>query len=375
MPKFLRSVATYFAVALGLCGIFVILFVWGLPPFSSSVQQRTEDAYIRGNVTAISPQLAGYVIDVPVQDYQRVQEGDVLVRIDDRIYVQQLAQARAALDEARANLMNANSNEETAKAQVTQARAQVASAEAALEVAQLNLRRTRKLHEKGFAATSQADEYRATFDQAQASLDAQRAALVVAEQRVITTRVNRKTLAAAVESAQAQVELAQINLEHTRITAPGDGVLGAVGVHVGQYVTAGTTATYLVPRDIWVVANYKETQLGRIRIGQPVSFTVDAQGGARFSGHVERFSPATGSEFSVLKSDNATGNFTKVAQRVPVRISIDDDQPDVERLVPGMSVVTLVDTSAEALPAESAEGVGGLSTPAEQQLGEAVAVR
>nr|WP_321457328.1 HlyD family secretion protein [uncultured Cohaesibacter sp.] len=375
MPKFLRSVATYIAVAFGLCGIFVVLFVWGLPPFSSANQQRTDDAYIRGNVTTISPQLAGYIVDVPVQDYQQVKEGDLLVQIDDRIYVQQLAQAKATLEKAEASLQNASSNEETAQAQVSEARAQVASAHAALEIARLNLSRTQKLHKKGFAATSLADEYSAAFDQAKASLEAQRAALVIAQQNVKTTKVNRRSLQAAVASAKAQVQLAQINLEHTRIRAPRDGALGQIGVHVGQYVTAGTTATYLVPRDIWVVANYKETQLEKMLVGEPVRFAVDAQGGAIFMGRVERFSPATGSEFSVLKSDNSTGNFTKVAQRIPVRISIDDNQANVEQLVPGMSVITWVDTSMGKRPSSIASGVGGSSLPTAHRSGKEFAER
>ena len=374
MPKFLRTIATYVAIAFGLCGIFLVLYVWGLPPFNATNLQRTEDAYIKGHVTTISPQLAGYIVDVPVQDYQHVTKGQTLVRIDDRIYVQQLAQAKAALQEAQVTLKNADSNEETARAQVDQAKAQVASAKAALEIARLNLKRTSKLHEKGFAATSQADQYRATFDQAQASFDAQKAALIVAEQRVSTTRVNRDALTAAVASAQAQVQLAEINLEHTHITAPRDGVLGIVGVQVGQYVTAGTAATHLVPSEVWVIANYKETQLAKMRIGQPVTFTVDAQNDKRFTGHVERFSPATGSEFSVLKSDNATGNFTKVAQRVPVRISIDNNQEDANQLVPGMSVITIVDTSVQ-IDEDSAKGVGGLSLPDTKLTPKAVARR
>ncbi|WP_319412506.1 HlyD family secretion protein [uncultured Cohaesibacter sp.] len=363
MPKFLRTFATYVALAFGLCGIFIVLYVWGLPPFSATDLQRTEDAYIRGQVTTISPQLAGYVVEVPVQDYQHVKAGQTLIRIDDRIYVQQLEQAKATLQEAEVSLENADSNEETANAQVEQAKAEIASAKAALEIARLNLERTSKLHEKGFAATSLADEYRAAFDQAEASLAAQKAALIVAEQTVRTTKVNRKSLKAAVASAKAQVELAEIDLEHTRITAPRDGTLGSIGVHVGQYVTAGTTATYLVPNEIWVVANYKETQLANMRVGQPVTFTVDAQNNAAFSGHVERFSPATGSEFSVLKSDNSTGNFTKVAQRVPVRISIDSNQDHTEGLVPGMSVITEVNT-AYKIADGTAAGVGSLSTPA-----------
>jgi multidrug resistance efflux pump len=141
--------------------------------------------------------------------------------------------------------------------------------------------------------------------------------------------------------------LAEIDLQNTRITAPEDGQLGEVGARLGQYVSAGTQLLTLVPERIWVVANFKETQLPGMSVGQPVTFTVDALNHAALNGRIERFSPAAGSEFSVIRTDNATGNFTKVAQRVPVRISIDPGQALADRLVPGMSVVVSVDTNAQ----------------------------
>ena len=155
------------------------------------------------------------------------------------------------------------------------------------------------------------------------------------------------------------MRLAEIDLQNTRITAPRDGQLGEVGARVGQYVSVGTQLMALVPDRIWVVANFKETQLAGMRAGQPVTFTVDAFQHASLTGHIERFSPAAGSEFSVLKADNATGNFTKVAQRVPVRIAVDPGQNLTNRLAPGMSVVVSIDTTA---PVE-AEAIASTGTP------------
>jgi multidrug resistance efflux pump len=163
-----------------------------------------------------------------------------------------------------------------------------------------------------------------------------------------------------VQGAEAAVHLAEIDLQNTRIVAPQDGRLGEIGARVGQYVSAGTQLLAVVPEKIWVVANFKETQLPGMKVGQPVTLQVDALEHARLSGHIEQFSPAAGSEFTVLKADNATGNFTKVAQRVPVRIAIDPNQDLAERLAPGMSVEVSVNTEAPAVP-ESIAANGGVA--------------
>jgi multidrug resistance efflux pump len=155
-------------------------------------------------------------------------------------------------------------------------------------------------------------------------------------------------LTAQIRTAEAQVKLAQINLDNTVIRAPRDGQLSESGVRQGQYVTAGSQLMFLVPDLQWVIANYKETQVRDIRAGQAATFAVDALGEARLTGRVEGFAPATGSEFSVLRPDNASGNFTKVVQRLPVRIAIDPNQPLAARLRPGMSVVTSIDTASAA---------------------------
>jgi multidrug resistance efflux pump len=337
-----------FGVILGLIAIFgvvLVLYAWKLPPFTGAVQQ-TDNAFVRGQVTIISPQVSGYVTSVHVQDYQVVKQGELLATVDDRIYRQQLDQATANLHAAEAALANSANTQASAQGTVAQRRASIASAEAALVQAQANATRARKLFEGGWVAQAQIDTTQASLRAAQAAVAEANASQGVAQSGVSSAVVSRGSLEAAVEAARAQVRLAQINLDNTRIIAPADGRLGEVSVRLGQSVVAGSTQlTSLVPNLIWVNANMKETQLKNIRIGQPVTMTVDSLGGATLSGLVERISPATGSEFSVIKPDNATGNYTKVAQRVPVRIAIDPNQEVTARLAPGMSVVAKIDTS------------------------------
>lgn len=344
MTRLFRSLSTYVALAIGLVGVTVILYAWRLPPFVSAVE-TTENAYVRGQVTVIAPQLAGYVAEVPVQDFATVKQGDLLLRIDDRIFAQKLEQARASLAAQRAALANSDQARATAEARLRAAVANVASAEAALRTAEANWGRIEPLRERGVVSQTSTDQSQQALDQARASLTATNAAVDVARQDVQTAIVNRQSLVAAVEGAEAAVHLAEIDLQNTRILAPQDGRLGEVSARLGQYVSAGTQLMALVPAQTWVMANFKETQLAGMRVGQPVTFTVDALRHASLTGKIERFSPAAGSEFSVIRADNATGNFIKIAQRVPVRIAIDPGQPLANELAPGMSVVVSVDTS------------------------------
>lgn len=345
MTRILRSVSTYIALAIGLVGLGIILYAWRLPPFTSAVEV-TENAYVRGQVTLIAPQLAGYVAEVPVQDFAAVKRGDLLLRIDDRIFTQKLEQARAGLAAQRAALANSDQSRAAAEARLRAAEANVASAEAALRTAEANWGRIEPLRERGVVSQTSTDQSQQALDQARAAITATNAAVDVARQDIQTAIVNRQSLVAAVEGAEAAVHLAEIDLSNTRITAPQDGRLGEVSARLGQYVSAGTQLMALVPDQVWVIANFKETQLAGMRTGQPVSFTVDALRHAVLTGKIERFSPAAGSEFSVIRPDNATGNFIKIAQRVPVRITVDPGQPLAERLAPGMSVVVSVNTSA-----------------------------
>lgn len=345
MPKAAQTLRFGAAVLIGLAGAFTVLYAWRLPPFQSSVQ-TTENAYVRGQVTIIAPQLAGYVTEVAVRDFQRVHAGELVARIDDRIYSQKLLQAQATLDIQRANLANADQSRRSAEARIGASEAQRDAARTALETAQANARRVEALLGRGVSTQSAADQARASLAQARSALHQAEASLEVARQDLQTIIVNRTSLQAALENAEAAIRLAEIDLQNTRIVAPQDGKLGEIGVRLGQYVAAGTQMAALVPDRKWLIANFKEGQLHGMRVGQPVSFTVDALPDAVMHGRIEDFSPATGSEFSVLRADNATGNFTKVAQRVPVRIAIDANQPEAEHLAPGMSVVVSIDTAS-----------------------------
>ncbi|HEV7307752.1 HlyD family secretion protein [Ensifer sp.] len=347
MLKVLRSPTALIVLMAGIAGVALVLYAWRLPPFQSAVEM-TENAYVRGYVTVMSPQLSGYVADVPVHDYETVKAGEVLVKIDDRIYAQKLAQAQATLAAQKAALANSYQQELSAKAGIAASQAQIDSARAAFNRARSTWDRIRPLTEKGVATRSDADQARAGFEQADAAVNQAEAGFQVATQALATTLGARAGLEAAVTGAGAAVELARIDLENTRILAPRDGRLGEIGARVGQYVTAGSQLLALVPNDVWVVANFKETQLDGMRAGQPVTISVDALHKSELTGHIERFAPAAGSEFSVIRPDNATGNFIKVAQRVGVRIAVDPGQPLAEMLSPGLSVVVRVDKDAPA---------------------------
>ncbi|GHD15609.1 HlyD family secretion protein [Tianweitania populi] len=347
MSKLFRHSATLIALALGLLGVTLVLYAWRLPPFTSAVE-TTDNAYVRGQVTIVAPQLAGYVMEVPVQDYQQVKKGDLLVRLDDRIFRQKLEQAKANLAAQEASLSNSEQQRRSAEARVRSGEAALDGAQVSFDIATKNFSRIEPLLKNGVVTASEADQSRSAVEQARAARGQAQASLDVARQDLESTVVARGSLEAAVEGARAAVALADIDLQNTRITAPEDGRLGEVGARLGQYVSAGTQLVAVVPARKWVVANFKETQLAGMKLGQTVRMTVDALHHAQLTGHIERFAPATGSEFSVLRPDNATGNFTKVAQRLPVRIALDPDQPLTENLAPGMSVVVTIDKTADA---------------------------
>ncbi len=353
MLKKIFTPVTLIVLLGGVAGVALVLYAWRLPPFSSHVEM-TDNAYVRGYVTTMSPQVSGYVVDVPVKDYQEVKQGDLLVKIDDRIFRQRLAQADATLAGQTAASDNSRQQENAARANIASSQAAVDSAEASLKQAQLAADRQDNLIRSGVGTSSLQEEAQANLEKSRAGLSQAKAALEVARQDLQTIIVNRSSLQAAVANAQAAVELARIDLQNTEIKAPRDGELGEVGARVGQYVAAGTQLMAVVPHDVWVVANFKETQLAGMEVGQPVSISVDALHHRKLKGKVERFSPAAGSEFAVIKPDNATGNFVKIAQRVGVRVSIDPDQRAAEELSPGMSVVVRVDKSKAPVAEEAA---------------------
>lgn len=309
-PPRKRTGAIALIVLLAAGALLAVLTAWSLPPFAGELQ-RTDNAYVRGLTMNVAPQVNGYVVAVEVRDYERVNAGQVLARIDDRIYKARVAATRANHNAQLAGLANA-------RAQLQRARADMA--------------RVNDLVRDGSVSIRERDQTLAALRQAEAQ----------------TRQANGGpgSFEAQVDAARAQLELAQIDLEHTVITAAADGHASEVGVRVGQYVTHGTLLMSVVPAERWVIANFKETQIARMAPGQLATFTVDALSGARFTGRVQRLAPAAGSEFAVLKPDNATGNFVKVPQRIGVRIAIDPGQPSATRLAPGMSVEAAVDTKS-----------------------------
>lgn len=324
-------------------GVLAILYAWRLPPFSG-VREETDNAYVRGRVTVISPQVNGYVTQVTVQDFAEVKAGQILATIDDRIYKARVAQAEsnvAAQEAALKNSTQAQSSRETATLSQDAA---IATAKAQLERAKSDMHRADTLISDGSISARERDQTVATLLASEAAVRQAEAGRAIGTQDVRTVVVGRSGLEAAVEAAKAQLRLAQIDLDNTVIRAPVDGQLSEIGVRNGAYVTPGTQLLFLVPHDVWVIANFKEAQTRNMRIGQPATFRADALGRPKFRGHVQNLAPAAGSEFAVLKADNATGNFVKVAQRIAVRISIDPGQTLAPRLRPGMSVVVSIDT-------------------------------
>ncbi|HEX4028352.1 MAG TPA: HlyD family secretion protein [Rhizomicrobium sp.] len=329
-PPPLRWRVIAIVAALTLAAMLAVLDAWDLWPFANRIE-ITDNAYVRGRTTVIAPQVSGYVAAVLVSDYARVKAGQVLARIDDSTYRARVEQARANLAAAQASL----ANNQQARASGD---ASLLSQNATLVRAQADMMRADELVKDGSVSVRERDETKAALAQARAQTE-------IARQNIRTIDVGRGGLEAQVAAAQAALRSAEIDLEHTAIMAPEAGQVSEVGVRLGQYVTNGTQLMSLVPSERWVIANYKEAQTAHMAPGQAASFRVDALAGAKFSGRVEQLSPAAGSEFSVLKPDNATGNFVKVPQRIGVRIAIDPNQPDFARLRPGMSVISRIDTN------------------------------
>ncbi|PFH10255.1 multidrug resistance efflux pump [Collimonas sp. PA-H2] len=340
-PK--RAFATILIIVLAVAVVMVILYVWNLPPFVSSLES-TQNAYVRGRTAAIAPQVSGYVVEVAVKDYEQVRAGQVLVRIDERIYRARVEQARANLAAQRAALANSEQARASRSAGLLAQTAGLANARAQLLRAKADMARIDDLVRDGSVSIRERDQTLAALAQAEAQVRQADAAGEIARQDIRTVDVGKGGLEAQAEAAQAQLKLAEIDLDNAVIRAPESGQIGEVGVRLGQYVTNGTQLLSLVPAEHWVIANYKEAQTAHMAPGQKASISVDALGGAELEGRVQTISPAAGSEFAVLKPDNATGNFVKVPQRIGVRIVIDPGQPLAQRLRPGMSVEARVET-------------------------------
>ncbi len=333
------------AAALGIvAGASVYGYDWWT---AGRFQVETDDAYVAADSVIVSPKIAGYVAQVLVQDNQPVRAGDVLARIDDRDYRTALDQARADVAAARADIVNLQQEIEQQTLTVAQAGSLVAADQAAVVFSEQQLRRYAELARTGAGTVQQAQQYQADIQEKQATLAHDQAGIGVALKQTDVLRAQLAKAQATLAQRQAVEHQAELNLSYTTITAPIDGTVGVRTLRVGQYVQAGTQLMALVPlAAVYVTANYKETQLTDVRPGQPVSIGVDMFPGAVVHGHVDSIAPAAGQEFSLLPPDNATGNFTKIVQRIPVRIVIDAHDPLAGLLRPGMSVEPTIDTNA-----------------------------
>jgi membrane fusion protein (multidrug efflux system) len=306
--------------------------------------QTTDDAYLQSDLTPISAKVAGYVRAVPVQDFDRVRAGQTLAEIVDDDY-------RAAVDQASASADASAAQVETLKAQYALQQANVAAANAvsaataaALDQNTRDLARQRQLLATGSSSAEASERLQTTREQLTAQLDQNRAQALAANRQLAVLAAQTVQAGAVAAAQKANLQLARINLGYTRIVAPQDGVVGQRQVRLGQYVGVGGQIITLTPLPkVWVIANFKETQLTHMAAGDRAEVGIDTYPGRTLKGHVQAFAPGTGAQFTLLPPDNATGNFTKVVQRVAVKIVIDDAGDLAERLRPGLSVVARVD--------------------------------
>jgi membrane fusion protein, multidrug efflux system len=339
-----------FIVVLAVVLIGVVAIDWNVW-VSSTILQATDDAYLQADITPLAAKSPGYVRGVPVQDFQKVKAGDLLVEIVDDDYRAQLDQAQSNIETGEAAIENIEQQKVVQQALVQQAEATIEATRADLTRYHLETVRQQKLLVTKYAGTEQLVEQAVDNEKrTEATLALNQAQLAQQRQQLNVLDSQEKQANAALKAQQAARDLAKIALRYTRITAPVDGMVSERQVRPGQYVSVGTQVIALVPLpSVWVVANYKETQMTRIRLGQPARVTVDAFPGAVLRGHVDSWSPASGAQFSLLPPDNATGNFTKVVQRIPVKIVLERDPSLGDLLRPGMSVIATIDTSSPAV--------------------------
>jgi membrane fusion protein (multidrug efflux system) len=308
---------------------------WIAMPASSV---STDDAYVKADSTIVAPKVQGLIAEILVRDNQRVRKGQPLIRIDDEDYRQAVDAAQAAVQSAQAALDQLPSQEALAAANARAAGVAIRSADAEKARAAADDARFGRLATAGDISRSQADQARATAIRATAEAEQSRASYLASQQQVVVVAKSRGQLLAALAKAKADLRLALQNLEHTVVRAPVDGVVGDRQAQIGEYIQPGTQLMTVVPLDtIYVVANFKETQTARMLAGQHVRVTFDALPNRSFDGEVESFAPGSGSEFSLLPFEPATGNFTRIVQRMPVRVHLLPGQDGAERLRPGLS--------------------------------------
>ncbi len=301
---------------------------------------RTNDAYITADYTLVAPKISGYIIQVNVADNQPVKAGDLLATLDDRDYQVALETAQANRQISEAKRASIEAQREQQQALIAQAKATVTASQATLSYAGQNAGRYRRLLQTGTATADEQEKASSTMRSAAAEVQQNQAAVLAEEKEIGILDASLRQANADIAATQAAVDQATLNLSYTRIIAPVDGMVGQRTARQGAYVSAGTRLLAIVPlQQAYVVANFLETQLAHVHRGQTVTLNVDALPGSRFYGHVDSVAPATGATFAAIAADNATGNYTKVTQRLPVKIVLDPNQPDQDRLRVGMSVV------------------------------------
>ena len=303
--------------------------------------ETTDDAFVDARQFSVAPRVAGVVTEVHVADNKVVREGDILFQIDPRDYNITVAQQTAALEQAEAQIGNVDAQIESQKAQVEVAEAQLQQANAALVFAQQEEGRALELVQRGAGTLQTEQQRRSSLTQAQADLARSKASLSAAQTQIASLRAQRRSAEANRDAAAAQLDQAKLNLSYTEVRAAQPGTIARLTGAVGQYVQVGQAVTMYVPDRLWVTANFKETQITDMRPGQKVDLRIDAYPGRKIEGHVDSIQPGSGTAFSLLPAENATGNYVKVVQRVPVKI-VFDTIPDDVTLGPGMSVVPRV---------------------------------
>ncbi len=303
--------------------------------------ETTDDAFIDARVFSVSPKVSGYLVDVPVTDNQHVEAGALIARIDTRDYDVALEQANGQVEAADAAIQSATAQIEAQRSQIEEARAQVQESQAALEFARDENLRAQELVQKGAGTAQRAQQTASNLTQAQATVARSQAALNVALRQVAVLEGQRKSAEAQRTQAVAQRDQAKLNLSYTEVRADQPGRVARLTAARGQLVQAGQALAMFVPDELWVTANFKETQLADMRPGQPVDMTIDAYPDRVFAGKVSSIQRGSGTVFSLLPAQNATGNYVKVVQRVPVKLVFDEVPKDVA-IGPGMSVVPKV---------------------------------
>lgn len=336
------------ALSLASLAVIVCLLYIGYRLLSGGSVQQTDDAYIRADSVLVSPRLSGQIIKIAVDDNQRVKAGDLLAEIDSADYRVAQLSAQANVDAASAQIQNLQASVERQAAVIDQAVATTRATAASLKYAQENAQRYLNLSNAGAGTQQERQKAEAELRGWQAARDRDEASRVAASKSLDVLKAQLQVAKAALAKDQAALQQADLNLSYTRITAPQDGMIGQRSVRVGAYVSQGQPLMAVVPlQDAFVIANFRETQLAHMQPRQKVELSVDSFPDHAFTGYIDSIAPATGVSFSPIAPDNATGNFTKVTQRLPVKIRFDADQADLEKLRIGMSVVARIDTAQE----------------------------